>query len=106
MTRTLMHTDAQDAARKALRRRANVVVCRQRYLLVHLVQDGLRVDGEICPLREVLTQQSVGVLVAASLPRATWIAEVHRHVGGESEALVIGQLHSSVPSQGATQLSR
>ena len=33
-------------------------------------------DREVRALREVLAQQAVGILIAASLPRATWIAEV------------------------------
>lgn len=30
---------------------------------------GLAVQGEVCPVRQVLAQQAVGVLVRAALPR-------------------------------------
>jgi hypothetical protein len=37
---------------------------------------------EICSAWEILSQQTIGVLVAAALPRAAWIAEINLHVGG------------------------
>src|SRR5215831_12312945 len=52
------------------------------------------------------SQQTIGVLVAAALPRAAWIAEINLHVGGNREALVVGHLLAAIPSQGATQLRR
>ena len=36
------------------------------------------VSGQVSPLGEVLTQQSVGVFIRPSLPRTMWIAEVDR----------------------------
>src|SRR5271154_5979021 len=41
-----------------------------------LVQLGLRVAGKIGSLRQVLTQQTVGVFVGSSLPGAVRVAEV------------------------------
>src|SRR6516225_5742948 len=50
--------------------------------------------------------QTVGVLVAAALPRAVWIAEIDLHVGSDGEALVVGHLLAAIPGQGAAQLLR
>src|SRR5215470_729115 len=50
------------------------------------------------------SQQAVGVLVAAALPRTAWIAEIDLHVGGDGEVLVVSHLLASIPGQGATQL--
>src|SRR6185437_13356000 len=61
---------------------------------------------EICSAWEILSQQTIGVFVAAALPRAAWIAEINLHVGGNREALVVGHLLAAIPSQGATQLRR
>src|SRR6516162_6337437 len=61
---------------------------------------------EFCSAWEILSQQTIGVLVAAALPRAAWIAEINLHVGGNREALVVGHLLAAIPSQGATQLRR
>src|ERR1700721_214390 len=52
------------------------------------VEVGLGEAREIGSSGEVLSQQAVGVLVAAALPGAAWIAEVNLHVGGNREALV------------------
>ncbi len=52
------------------------------------VEVGLGEAREIASSREVLSQQAVGVLVAAALPGAAWIAEVNLHVGGNREAFV------------------
>ena len=43
----------------------------------------LGVAPEVGPLRKVLPQQAVRVLVRAALPGAARIAEVDRHVRGE-----------------------
>src|SRR5262249_39041185 len=51
--------------------------------------------------REILSQQAVGVLVAAALPRTAWIAEIDLHVGGDGEVLVVSHLLASIPGQGA-----
>ena len=55
---------------------------------------------------EMLSQQTVGVLVAAALPRAVWIAEIDPHVGSDGETLVVGHLLAAIPGQGAAQLLR
>src|SRR5262249_51743576 len=65
------------------------------------VQVRLREAREICSPREILSQQAVGVLVAAALPRTTWIAEIDLHVGGDGEVLVVSHLLASIPGQGA-----
>ena len=51
-----------------------------------LVELGLTVDGQVGALGQVLAQQAVGVLVAATLPRAVRVSEVHLHVRKVSAA--------------------
>src|SRR5262249_58419217 len=68
------------------------------------VQVRLREAREICSPREILSQQAVGVLVAAALPRTAWIAEIDLHVGGDGEVLVVSHLLASIPGQRAAQL--
>src|SRR5512132_1412683 len=68
------------------------------------VQVGLAVDREVCLPREVLTEQSVGVLVRAALPGASRVTEVHRDVGGDGEAAVVGELHAPVPGEARLEL--
>src|SRR5262249_20088858 len=68
------------------------------------VEVRLREAREICSPREILSQQAVGVLVAAALPRTAWIAEIDLHVGGDGEVLVVSHLLASIPGQGAAQL--
>src|ERR1700721_4568813 len=52
------------------------------------VEVGLGEAREIGSSGEVLSQQAVGVLVAAALPGAAGIAEVNLTVGGHRERLV------------------
>src|SRR6476619_2906062 len=40
----------------------------------HFVELGLRVHGQVSPLRQVLPQQTVGVLIGTTLPRTLRIA--------------------------------
>ena len=68
------------------------------------VELGLADDREIAALGEVLTQQPVGVLVAAPLPEAVSVTEVDRHVGREAEALVLRELGASIRGQALPQL--
>src|SRR5262249_33267144 len=68
------------------------------------VQVRLREAREICSPREILSQQAVGVLVAAALPRTAWIAEIDLHVGGDGEVLVVSHLLASIPGQGAAKI--
>jgi hypothetical protein len=71
-----------------------------------LIEVGLRKTREICSLREVLSQQTVGVLVAAALLRTAWIAEIDLHVGGDGKVLVVSHFLAAIPGQGAAQLLR
>ncbi len=50
-------------------------------------------------LREVLSQQAVGIFIRSPLPWALWIAEVHLDVGGQAEAFVIRHLFATIPGQ-------
>ena len=50
------------------------------------IEVGLGEAREIGSSREVLSQQAVGVLVAATLPWTARITEVNLHVGGNREA--------------------
>src|SRR3984885_2023508 len=62
------------------------------------------VSGEVGALREVLAQQTVGVLVGAALPWALWVAEVDLQAGVEPQPFVLGHLGALVPGQRAAQL--
>src|SRR5215467_7807619 len=66
------------------------------------VEVGLGEAREIGSSREVLSQQAVGVLVAATLPWTARITEVNLHVGGNREAFVARHLLALVPRQGAS----
>src|SRR5271168_1548251 len=68
-----------------------------------LVQLGLRVTGKVSSLRQVLSQQAVGVFVRSSLPGAVRIAEVDFHIRGYREGFVFGHLQPAVPGQRASQ---
>ncbi len=68
------------------------------------VELGLRVARKIGALGKVLTQQPIGILVRATLPRAVWVAEVHLRIGSEREVFMRGHLFTSIPGQGAAQL--
>src|SRR5437879_13892917 len=64
------------------------------------IEVGLGEAREIGSSREVLSQQAVGVLVAATLPWTARITEVNLHVGGNREAFVAKHLLALVPGQG------
>src|ERR1700681_590864 len=66
------------------------------------VEVGLGEAREIGSSREVLSQQAVGVLVAAALPWTARITKINLHVGGNREALVARHLLALVPCQGAS----
>ena len=72
----------------------------------NFVEVGLREAREVCSSWEVLPQQAIGVLVAAALPGAAWIAEVDLDIGRNGEALVVRELLASIPGQGAAQFAR
>jgi hypothetical protein len=61
------------------------------------VQVHLRKAREVCSLREILSQQAVGVFVAAALPRTAWIAEVNLHVGCDGEVFVVSDFLGEYP---------
>src|SRR5580698_10555709 len=64
-----------------------------------LVQLGLRVAGKVGSLRQVLSQQAVGVFVRSSLPGAVRITEVNFHIRGYREGFVFGSFQSTTPGQ-------
>src|SRR3954470_20611832 len=68
------------------------------------IEVGLGEAREIGSSREVLSQQAVGVLVAAALPWTARITEINLHVGGNREALGGGHLLALGPRQGASDL--
>lgn len=53
-----------------------------------------------CVLRDVLANQSVGVLVRTSLPGSVWRGEVDRHAGGVFNLLVTVKLRPVVDRDG------
>ena len=61
---------------------------------------------EIHPLREVLPQEAVGILIRTTLPRASWITKVHFDIGVQAEALVVGHLFAAVPGQRFVEFPR
>jgi hypothetical protein len=61
---------------------------------------------EIHSLREVLSQETVRILVQTTLPRTSWIAEVHFDVGIQTEPLVIRHLLAMIPGQRFVEFPR
>src|SRR5665213_2146534 len=61
-------------------------------------------DAQVCAFREVLPQQPVGVLVCATLPRASWVAKVDLDSRIDLETAVLSHFGSLIPGQRATQL--
>ena len=72
----------------------------------HRVEFVPRVSGQIGALGEVLAQETIGVLVGASLPRAVWVAEVDRQSCLDSQLDVLRHLGALVPRQGSAQVRR
>ena len=68
------------------------------------VQVASGVSAEVGAFEEVLAEETVGVLVGATLPGTLGVAEVDIEVGVYSELSVLGHLGSLVPGQGAAQL--
>lgn len=64
------------------------------------------VFAEVCPLGEVLAEQTVGVLIAATLPWALRVAEVDLETGIDPQLRMLGHLGALVPGQRATQVDR
>jgi transposase len=77
---------------------------------VKLERDGIQITlavaNQVCPFGEVLTQQPVGVFIAASLPRTLRIAEVNIYVRGHRESFVVGKFRPAIPGQRRHQPSR
>ena len=64
------------------------------------------VRAQVGPLREVLAQQPVGVLVRPALPRAVRVAEVDLQARVDPQPRVLRHLRPLVPGQRAPQLLR
>jgi hypothetical protein len=62
--------------------------------------------GQIHAFGEVLTQQSVGLFVGASLPRSARVTKVDFDISTQRETLVIGYFFAPVPGQRLVQLPR
>nr|WP_258308327.1 hypothetical protein [Streptomyces sp. NWU339] len=52
---------------------------------------------------QVLTEQAIGVLVRAALPRVARVGEVHVRTGGSGHLLVTGELRPALPRQGLAE---
>ena len=55
--------------------------------------------GQVGSFWEVLSEQSVGILIGTALPRALWITEVNINIGRQCEAFVVCKLFAAVPCQ-------
>src|SRR5437667_9289604 len=64
------------------------------------------VEAQIILAREVLAEQTVGVLIAAALPWAVGVAEVDHHVRVRAEPYVVSHLFALVPGQRPARLGR
>ena len=63
----------------------------------YFVQIRLREARQIGFLGQVLSQQPVGVLVRAALPRTLRIAKIDFYMGGYAEVLVLRHLQPTIP---------
>ena len=63
------------------------------------------VSGEVGSFREVLPQEAVGVLVAAALPRALRVTEIHLQASVDLQLSVPCHLGALVPGERPAQLS-
>src|ERR1700691_4590981 len=61
---------------------------------------GLRMHRQVGALREVLSQQAIGVLIRPTLPRALRIAKIHVDVGRQRKSTMSRQFLAPVPGQG------
>ncbi len=66
----------------------------------------LRVYRQVGSLREILSEQTIGIFIGSALPRALRIAEVNINVGRKLEALVIRKLLAAIPGQRFIQFTR
>lgn len=60
---------------------------------------GLAMQGQIGASRKILAQQSVGVFVRAALPGRPRVTKIDLDLGGQCQALMIGELFASVLGQ-------
>ena len=63
------------------------------------IQLRLGVAGEVSPLRQVLAQQTIGVLVRPALPRTVRVAEIDLHAGGDRDGAMGRQFQTAIPGQ-------
>ena len=75
-------------------------------LTSHFVQIGLRMHRQVGAFRKVLSQQTIGVLIRAALPRALRVAEVDIDVGRQGKSSMIRKLLAPVPGQRLIQFAR
>ena len=57
-------------------------------------------------LWEILSQQSIGILIGATLPRTVWISEVHVEPCVGCHRVMARELHATIPGERAAQLLR
>src|ERR1700687_976455 len=69
-------------------------------LTSHFVQMGLRMHRQVGALRKVLSQQAIGILVRAALPRTLRIAKIDVDFGRQRKATMIRKFLAPVPGQG------
>lgn len=65
----------------------------------NLIQLLLRILGKTCLFGTKLSNQPIRILVRTALPEALWITEINFYSCVAGKLLVLGQLHSFVPSQ-------
>ena len=70
------------------------------------VQLALRVARQVCALRQVLTQQPIGILIGPALPGAVRIGKEHLDGEALGQALVLGHLFTSIIGQRFAQRGR
>src|SRR6267154_5147017 len=75
-------------------------------LTSHFVQIGLRMHRQVGALRKVLSQQTIGVLIRAALPRALRIAKINVDVCRQREPSMVRKFLTPVPGQRLIQLAR
>src|SRR5258708_19825705 len=79
--------------------RSKCRVGRSVELTSHFVQIGLRMHRQVGALRKVLSQQTIGVLIRAALPRALRIAKINVDVCRQREPSMVRKFLTPVPRQ-------
>src|SRR5260221_6162634 len=75
--------------------------------VIYLVGHGLQVanvPGDIGAFREVLPDNSVGILIRSPLPRRVRVGGIHRDIGCDGEGGVLGHLGALVPGDRSAQV--